>query len=90
MEDGILIASELVTHAQKAASDTPCLLAVRVDAGRHPVIEVHDSSPEPAELKDADFLSEEGRGLRIVDALCDAWLCVTSGHGKAIIATMRR
>jgi anti-sigma regulatory factor (Ser/Thr protein kinase) len=90
VEDGILIASELVTNAQKAAPEMPCLLAVRVDAAYHPVIEVHDSCPEPPELKDPGFFSEEGRGLHIVEAVCETWDCVTSGHGKVIIATLRR
>jgi anti-sigma regulatory factor (Ser/Thr protein kinase) len=90
VEDGILIASELITNAQKAAPETPCLLAVRVDAGYRPVIEVHDTSPEPPEVKDPDCLSEDGRGLHIVEALCVAWDCVASGGGKAIIATLRR
>jgi anti-sigma regulatory factor (Ser/Thr protein kinase) len=90
VDDGVLIASELITNAQQAAPETPCLLAVRIDAGYHPVIEVHDSSPEMPELLDPDFLSEEGRGLHIVDALCANWDCVKSDYGKAIVATLRR
>jgi anti-sigma regulatory factor (Ser/Thr protein kinase) len=90
VEDGVLIASELVTNAQRAAPETPCLLVIRVDAGYHPVIEVHDSSPEYPDLQEPDFTSVGGRGLHIVDALCEAWDCFTSGHGKVIIATLRR
>lgn len=90
VDDGVLIASELVTNAQRAAPTMPCLLVVRLDAGYHPVIEVHDTSHDYPELQDPDFASEGGRGLHIVDALCETWDCISSGHGKVIIATLRR
>jgi anti-sigma regulatory factor (Ser/Thr protein kinase) len=90
VEDGVLIASELVTNAGKWAPETPCLLVVRRGAGNHPVIEVHDSSPEQPELQDPDVAAEGGRGLHIVNALCVTWGSVKCCHGKAVIATLRR
>ena len=88
-DNGVLIASELVTNAVREAPDTPCLIAVRVGAG-YPVIEVHDGSPEPAETRPPDVLSERGRGLHIVDALCEKWDCIPSGGGKAVIVVLPR
>lgn len=87
--NGVLIASELVTNAVREAPDTPCLVAVRVGAG-HPVIEVHDGCPEPPKMQSPDFVAEGGRGLHIVDALCEEWDCVPSGGGKAVIVVLPR
>jgi anti-sigma regulatory factor (Ser/Thr protein kinase) len=88
VDNGVLIVSELATNALAAAADTPFLVVVRVDAERQPVIEVHDCSPEAPELLAPDFVSEGGRGLHVVEALCETWTCVPSGSGKAVIATL--
>lgn len=87
---GVLIVSELATNALTHASEAPFLVVVRIDAKQNPVIEVHDSSPKVPELLAPDFVSEGGRGLHVVDALCAAWTCVPSGSGKAVIATLHR
>jgi anti-sigma regulatory factor (Ser/Thr protein kinase) len=88
-ENGVLIASELVTNAVREAPDTPCLVAVRVGAG-HPVLEVHDCCADPPEMRAPDFVAEGGRGLHIVDALSEDWDCVQSGGGKAVIVVLPR
>jgi anti-sigma regulatory factor (Ser/Thr protein kinase) len=88
-DNGVLIASELVTNAVREAPDTPCLVAVRVGAG-HPIIEVHDGCAEPLEMQPPDFVAEGGRGLHIVDVLCESWNCVQSGGGKAVIVVLPR
>jgi two-component sensor histidine kinase len=87
-DNGVLIVSELATNALRYAPDSPFLVVVRVDSEHNPVIEVHDSSPEAPELLPADFVSEGGRGLHVVDALCGAWTCVPSGSGKAIVVRL--
>jgi hypothetical protein len=69
------------------APQTPFLVVVRVAAG-NPAIEVHDGSPGRPVLRDPDFVSQRGRGLHIVDALSEAWECVPSGYGKAIVVTL--
>jgi anti-sigma regulatory factor (Ser/Thr protein kinase) len=90
VDDAVLIASELVTNAVREAPDTPCLVAIRIDRGC-PVLEVHDCSPEGVELRPADFVSEHGRGLHVVDALCAEWDCVQSGGGsKAVIVRLAK
>jgi hypothetical protein len=74
----------------REAPDTPCLVAIGIDGGC-PVLEVHDCSPEGVELRPADFVSEHGRGLHVVDALCAEWDCVQSGGGsKAVIVRLAK
>jgi anti-sigma regulatory factor (Ser/Thr protein kinase) len=89
VDNGVLITSELVTNAIREAPDTPCLVAVRVGAG-HPVIEVHDGSAEPPKIRPPDFVAEGGRGLHVVDALCEDWDCILSDGGKAVIVILPR
>lgn len=87
-DNGVLIVSELATNALRYVPDSPFLVTVRVDSEHNPVIEVHDSSLEVPELLPADFVSEVGRGLHIVDALCEAWTCVPSDSGKTVAVTL--
>jgi anti-sigma regulatory factor (Ser/Thr protein kinase) len=89
VDDGVLVVSELVTNAIAAAPEMPCSVVVRVGAG-HPVIEVHDSSPELPEKREPDFVSIHGRGLHVVEQLCAGWDCVRSDNGKAVIAVLPR
>jgi anti-sigma regulatory factor (Ser/Thr protein kinase) len=87
VDDGELIVSELVTNSLRHAPQMPCLLAVRIGAG-HPVIEVHDFSPDLPEKREPDLDSVHGRGLLVVEALCKDWDCVRSSSGKAVIVTL--
>jgi anti-sigma regulatory factor (Ser/Thr protein kinase) len=89
VDDGVLIVSELVTNSLREAPQAPCVVVVRIGAGR-PVIEVHDGSFESPKRRDPDFLGEHGRGLHVVEALCEGWDCVPSNGGKAVIAVLRR
>jgi anti-sigma regulatory factor (Ser/Thr protein kinase) len=90
LDNGVLIASELATNACNHASDTPFLVVVGIDTEHRPIIEVHDSSPKPPELLPPDFVAEGGRGLHVVDALCESWRYVPSGSGKAVIVTLHK
>lgn len=89
VDDGVLVVSELVTNSLAAAAETPCSVVVRIGAG-HPVIEVHDSSPELPKKCEPDFVSTHGRGLYVVEELCEGWDYVLSDNGKAIIAILPR
>jgi anti-sigma regulatory factor (Ser/Thr protein kinase) len=88
VDDGALIAVELVTNAVREAPNGPVLLSLRLSAGR-PVIEVRDRSPALPVIQDADFVSENGRGLHIVDALAAELGWRRVGRGKVVWAVLR-
>ena len=69
--DLLLVASELVTNAAKASSDT---FVLSVDAHRdHVELVVADEDPRPARRLEPGLDQANGRGLGIVDALCTQW-----------------
>lgn len=69
--DLVLVASELVTNAAKAASST---FVVTVDAHRDYVdLTVMDEDPRPARRLEPGLDLANGRGLGIVDALSSQW-----------------
>ncbi|HZB31786.1 MAG TPA: ATP-binding protein [Streptosporangiaceae bacterium] len=88
VDDGALIAVELVTNAVREAPNGTVLLSLRLSAGR-PVIEVRDRSPVLPVIKDADCVAESGRGLRIVGALAAELGWRRAGRGKVVWAVLR-
>jgi anti-sigma regulatory factor (Ser/Thr protein kinase) len=98
IETTLLIVSELVTNAIKAAGEPPAhpgdpglariTLTVRLMPGQL-IIEVSDSDQNPPVLIGADNDAESGRGLLLVDALSKEW-----GHffppagGKTVFAIL--
>lgn len=88
VEDGALIAVEMVTNAAREAPGCPLVLSLWVTAGR-PVIEVWDSSPVFPVFQPADFVSETGRGLHIVSALTKEFGWHRAGRGKVVWAVLR-
>jgi anti-sigma regulatory factor (Ser/Thr protein kinase) len=88
VDDGALVAVELVTNAVREAPNGPVLLSLRVSAGRL-VIEVYDRSPVLPVIKDADFVAESGRGLHIVGALAAELGWHRVGSGKVVWAVLR-
>jgi signal transduction histidine kinase len=82
--------SELLTNAVKASAGlTTIQVRLAVIGGTSLVIEVRDRNPEPPVLNDADGDSEGGRGLMIVDALCERWGYYHPAHGgKAVWAEL--
>jgi anti-sigma regulatory factor (Ser/Thr protein kinase) len=86
-EDGPVVTSELAANAIEHAPRTPFFVSVRVANG-WPLVEVADCSPKPPVLKPADYLSESGRGLHIVDALCVAWASYPVAGGKVVWAQL--
>ncbi len=46
------------------------------------------AQPDPPTMRQPNFVAERGRGLHIVDALCESWDCVRSGGGKAVIVIL--
>lgn len=88
VDDGMLIAVELVTNAAREAPHGPIVLSLRLSAGR-PTIEVRDCSPVLPVVKDADFVAETGRGLHIVGALAAELGWRRIGRGKVVWAILR-
>jgi two-component sensor histidine kinase len=76
-----LVTSELVTNAILAATELPAHVHVglptvhlRLLADDHGVvIEVWDANPHPPAPQQAAPDEERGRGLMLVDALCEQW-----------------
>jgi anti-sigma regulatory factor (Ser/Thr protein kinase) len=90
IEDAQLVMSELLTNAVKAGAGlTTIQLRLAALRGTSLIIEVRDGNPEPPVLKDAASDNEGGRGLMIVDAVCERWGYYHPTHrGKAVWAEL--
>jgi anti-sigma regulatory factor (Ser/Thr protein kinase) len=76
LDDVVLATSELVTNAVLHAG-TPLTVVVDADedggAYRWVRVSVADGDPDPPVLQPADTEAITGRGLLIVEALCERW-----------------
>jgi hypothetical protein len=54
------------------------------------LILIWDASPQPPVLTDVTGEAEQGRGLRIVDAVSEQWGWYAFGNGKFVWAIVRR
>jgi anti-sigma regulatory factor (Ser/Thr protein kinase) len=89
VDNGTLVAVELVTNAVKYAGGYgPIWLSLRL-AGGGPLIEVQDCSPLLPEFQEPDYVTESGRGLHVVQALCAAFEWTQVDNGKVIFALLR-
>ena len=78
----LLVVSELVTNAVRQ-SDRP--VRIRLDLADHSLsIEVFDSGHRMPALSAAALDSPGGRGLRVIDTLCDEWGVREELEGKTI------
>jgi anti-sigma regulatory factor (Ser/Thr protein kinase) len=98
-----LVVSELVSNAVRASTepdgspkyDTKTGLArvgLRLSSDReHILIEVWDQDPRMPMAKAAGPEDESGRGLMLVEALCERWDCATrtGWQGKVVCAELR-
>ncbi|MDF9811665.1 serine/threonine-protein kinase RsbW [Streptomyces sp. SPB162] len=67
----VLAVSELVTNAVvHGEGEVVFRITVAVDVVR---VSVTDHNPAPAVLREAGPAGESGRGIRLVDAISDAW-----------------
>jgi anti-sigma regulatory factor (Ser/Thr protein kinase) len=91
-DPGLLLVSELVTNAVRAA-----LRDGRGNPGRLPMIalslqvtdtslvtEVWDASPDVPALQQADLTADDGRGLLLVNTLADEWGHRPADDGKVV------
>jgi anti-sigma regulatory factor (Ser/Thr protein kinase) len=94
MDEGVMIASELVTNAVRhgACAGGAASGKVGLSWQRHlstVICVVTDGSKMPPVLLQADMDAESGRGLRVVDALAAGWGWTMVGAGeKAVWAVL--
>jgi hypothetical protein len=88
VEDGKLIADELVTNSLNAAPESPLWLDVR-QAGSFLILEDWDRSTVRPVAREPDLITEGGRGLHIVTALSVDWGCDIFSCGKCVWVLLR-
>ncbi|WP_328794495.1 ATP-binding protein [Herbidospora solisilvae] len=95
-DDATLVVSELVTNAvryalyPKAASTDHPITLMLVRLAPHVILAVADPSDEVPTRKEPDFVSENGRGLYIVETYSQAWgWDPLDEGGKAVWAMFR-
>lgn len=95
VDDACLVVSELITNVvQHAAADgrpQSCRVMLKLFANVL-AVEVWDSSPRVSTCAEVDDLSDSGRGLGIVTAVCvgpPLWF-VEPGFGKTVVALLPR
>lgn len=82
----LLAVSELATNAiEHAESD----FEVTIVVDRAVRIAVHDGSPTPPVPRSASPDDLSGRGMSIIDTVCDAWGVVPEGAGKHVWCELR-
>lgn len=87
VEDATLVVSELVTNATRHGRGC-CRLQLSVASGQV-TVEVHDRSPVRPRLRQADILSEGGRGMAMVRELSRRFSVLgTPGGGKTVQAIL--
>jgi hypothetical protein len=99
-ESAELVVSELVTNALKASASIPAerpgrhvALLLEANVRGSLVVQVWDGHSDSPVRGEADQEAESGRGLLIVEALCDSWgwYWPDGGqHGKWVWAAMVR
>jgi anti-sigma regulatory factor (Ser/Thr protein kinase) len=93
VDGAVLATGELfanaVEHGSKSRDDT-VTVTLDCEAG-HLRITVADSSPVLPRPRGLDPLAEHGRGLAIVDGICEKWGAEVAldGSGKQVWCTMR-
>ncbi len=87
-DDVTLVVSEMVTNAVRHAGP-PVALELHAENGRV-LIAVHDGSPDPPELRPAPSDAEGGRGLLLVDLICEEHGVRPDPPGKTVWAAVPR
>lgn len=82
VDSAVLLTSEAVTNAVLHAG-TPVDVVVQVDASMARV-EIYDGDPALPVVVRAGPLAVSGRGLRMIEALAEAWGVQQSGGGKCL------
>jgi hypothetical protein len=91
-----LLMSELVTNAVKASGNGTCgdlpgrqviVATVRL-TGTGLLLEVWDANPAPPVVQDVDLTGYGGRGLLMIECLCDNWGHHAADGGKVVWCEM--
>jgi serine phosphatase RsbU (regulator of sigma subunit)/anti-sigma regulatory factor (Ser/Thr protein kinase) len=85
-ELALLVLSELVTNAVRQG-DSPVRVTLEA-ADDSLLVEVFDSGHRLPALTDADLDSPGGRGLHLIDAICDEWGVLEELDGKTVWARL--
>jgi hypothetical protein len=94
-EDIVIVVSELLTNALRYTVPCPGAVWPRwpvrlglLQPGPWVLCAVSDPSDEGPASRVADWCDETGRGLHVVESLCDEWGCTAPGSaGKVVWAT---
>jgi len=88
-----LLVTELVANAVRASRGMAQVSGVvrvwLLSDSTQILILVWDASPQPPVLADVTDEAEQGRGLRIVEAVSEQWGWYASGNGKVVWAIVR-
>lgn len=96
-ENAELVVSEMVTNALHASSAITVMgaaahasMQLEANVRGSLIIQVWDGHPDPPVRAKVDEDAESGRGLLIVESLCDDWGCYwpAGGNGKWVWAAM--
>jgi anti-sigma regulatory factor (Ser/Thr protein kinase) len=87
IDDAVVIVGELFNNALEHAPSPHYILAIDWNDGLVR-LEMWDASPRRPELRPEDLESENGRGLRIVQALSRAWGTRVAASGKCVWAIL--
>jgi hypothetical protein len=81
-DDAVLVVSELVTNSMRAGARR-CSVELQLSADAVELV-VFDDAPGDPRLGAPDESSDHGRGLPIVDALCERWRVRRTEVGKQV------
>ncbi|MEU6144303.1 ATP-binding protein [Streptomyces sp. NPDC047081] len=80
------LATNAVRHARRPGRTLTVVLALAHDGRKTIEVEVYDGSPHHPVLNGYDPAATSGRGLLLVDALCEEWGVRAREFGKSVWA----
>lgn len=86
VDETVLVLSELMTNALRHAR-TPVVVTLFCD-GRAVTLTLTDGDADPPAGRAAATSDEDGRGLRIVEQLCESWGVAPAPVGKTVWARL--
>jgi anti-sigma regulatory factor (Ser/Thr protein kinase) len=85
-ETAVLLVSELATNAVRHAAGSAFICRVSAGGGLIRLeVEDHGGTPAQPRRREPGPSDVDGRGLLLVDALCEEWDVTPGGHGGRIV-----